>query len=72
MLKDFGMNILVILWLLFCGVIDYLKIFFVYLKRDYLCFGRKSYWSYCFSYVVRSEEFTHKIVYIFSHFRVAT
>ena len=38
MLKDFGLNILVILWLLFCGVIDYLKIFFLFIGKEIICF----------------------------------
>ena len=41
MLKDFGMNILVILWLLFCGVIDYLKIFCLFEKRLFVFWEKK-------------------------------
>ena len=41
MLKDFGMNILVILWLLFCGVIDYLKIFCLLEKRLFVFWEKK-------------------------------
>ena len=62
MLKDFGMNILVILWLLFCGVIDYPKKFSVYW---FIAFGRESYCLYCFSYVGQKESPTKLCI---SHF----